>query len=173
MARAIHRLKESLQPSRFGHGPEISTLEYLAPHAGFEYALAMANLWLFEPLVKGEFSSDYRKDALHRTTTAVTIVEAGYKENVIPNEAKAVINHRIHPADNVMKVIDINKKIGKKKRCNEDDENRSQQFLFNRSERSRHIFFDRPDFPSDPYLSVRQPRDGLADSDKQRARGLP
>lgn len=57
--------------------------------------------------------SAHRKDALHRTTTAVTIVNAGYKENVIPNEAKATVNHRIHPADNVMKVMETNDEIGR------------------------------------------------------------
>ena len=60
LARAINNLKENLQPSRFGSGTEISTLEYLAPYAGFEYAMAMANLWLLEPLVRAEFSDDYR-----------------------------------------------------------------------------------------------------------------
>ena len=58
------------------------------------------------------FNTFFRQDALHRTTTAVTIMNAGYKENVIPNEATAVVNHRIHPADNVMKVLQNNEEIG-------------------------------------------------------------
>lgn len=35
-------------------------------------------------------------DAIMRTTTSVTIVKGGYKENVVPSYAEFVVNHRIH-----------------------------------------------------------------------------
>ena len=36
---------------------------------------------------------------------AVTIVEAGIKANVIPRKARALVNHRIHPADDIDDVV--------------------------------------------------------------------
>ena len=44
-------------------------------------------------------------DAIQRTTTAATIVKGGIKSNVLPSEASAVVNHRIHPADTIDSVI--------------------------------------------------------------------
>ena len=41
-----------------------------------------------------------------RTTTAVTIVSGGTKHNVLPNMAKAVVNHRIVPGDTVDSVYE-------------------------------------------------------------------
>jgi carboxypeptidase PM20D1 len=40
-----------------------------------------------------------------RTTTAVTIFEAGVKENVLPARARAVVNFRIHPNDSIDSVV--------------------------------------------------------------------
>jgi carboxypeptidase PM20D1 len=40
-----------------------------------------------------------------RTTTALTVFRAGAKENVLPCEATALVNHRIHPADSVDSVL--------------------------------------------------------------------
>jgi carboxypeptidase PM20D1 len=40
-----------------------------------------------------------------RTTTAVTIIEGGTKENVLPTEARAVVNFRILPGDSVAGVL--------------------------------------------------------------------
>ena len=50
-------------------------------------------------------SQDAGTDAIQRTTTAVTLVKAGIKDNVVPAEASALINHRIHPADDIHKVM--------------------------------------------------------------------
>ena len=43
--------------------------------------------------------------ALVRTTTAVTIFKSGEKKNVLPDEAVAYVNHRIHPDDDVAAVL--------------------------------------------------------------------
>jgi carboxypeptidase PM20D1 len=40
-----------------------------------------------------------------RTTTAVTIFEAGVKDNVIPSRARAVVNFRILPGDSIASVV--------------------------------------------------------------------
>jgi carboxypeptidase PM20D1 len=41
-----------------------------------------------------------------RTTTAVTIFQAGTKENVLPSRARAVVNFRILPGDGVAGVVE-------------------------------------------------------------------
>jgi carboxypeptidase PM20D1 len=44
-------------------------------------------------------------NAILRTTTAATILEGGVKDNVLPAHARAVINFRIKPGDNVGDVL--------------------------------------------------------------------
>jgi carboxypeptidase PM20D1 len=41
-----------------------------------------------------------------RTTTAVTIFQAGTKDNVLPSSARAVINFRILPGDRIATVVE-------------------------------------------------------------------
>jgi len=78
---------------------------YAAQHASFFFKFALTNLWITEPIVKLIFSADSETDAIQRTTTALTVVNAGFKENVVPAKANAVVNHRIHPADDVDEVL--------------------------------------------------------------------
>ena len=65
----------------------------------------MANLWLFGPLVKRILTMKPLTAVLVRTTSALTIFTAGTKNNVLPSEASAVVNHRIHPQDSIERVI--------------------------------------------------------------------
>ena len=109
MANAISRLEKHRHPSRFGTGPEYDTAAYSAYYASFGYKIALANLWLFSPIVSMIMASDSATDATQRTTTAVTIVEAGIKENVVPGEARFVVNHRIHTSDDIHTVLDYDK----------------------------------------------------------------
>jgi carboxypeptidase PM20D1 len=44
-------------------------------------------------------------NAMVRTTTAPTIFQAGAKDNVLPSQARAVINFRILPGDSVATVL--------------------------------------------------------------------
>uniref|UniRef100_A0A452IJL2 Peptidase M20 dimerisation domain-containing protein n=1 Tax=Gopherus agassizii TaxID=38772 RepID=A0A452IJL2_9SAUR len=46
-------------------------------------------------------------NALVRTTTAITLFNAGIKSNVIPPSAKATVNFRIHPSQKVEEVLEI------------------------------------------------------------------
>ncbi len=78
----------------------------MASHANFFYKMAMGNLWLTEPFVSMVFAADPDTDAVQRTTTALTMFDAGVKENVMPSEASAVVNHRLHPADDIKEVLE-------------------------------------------------------------------
>lgn len=44
-------------------------------------------------------------DSLQRTSTAVTIFEAGLKDNVLPSYGQFVVNHRIHSAQSCAEVL--------------------------------------------------------------------
>ena len=45
----------------------------------FLYKLGLANLWMLGDLVSGILGKDENTDAIQRTTTAITIVQAGFK----------------------------------------------------------------------------------------------
>ena len=60
------------------------------------------NPW-FSPIVSRLASMDNMMNAFMRTTTAITIVDAGFKNNVIPTTARAIIDHRIHPGFGIYK----------------------------------------------------------------------
>jgi carboxypeptidase PM20D1 len=80
-------------------------METMAPAMSFGRRLALANLWLFAPLVKQGLLAAPQTAAMVRTTTAPTIFQAGVKDNVLPPNAKAVVNFRIRPGETVDGVI--------------------------------------------------------------------
>ncbi len=71
----------------------------LAPEMPLGQRMALSNLWLFGPLIEGMLGKSATTNALLRTTTALTIVNAGNKENVLPGRAEAVVNFRLLPGD--------------------------------------------------------------------------
>jgi carboxypeptidase PM20D1 len=80
-------------------------LETLAPEMPFFQRLALSNLWLTSSLVVGGLEKHAETNALVRTTTAPTILEAGVKENVLPSTARAVVNFRILPGESIAEVM--------------------------------------------------------------------
>ena len=61
--------------------------------------VALSNLWLLGPVVEGMLAKGPSTNALMRTTTALTIVNGGNKENVLPGRADATVNFRLLPGD--------------------------------------------------------------------------
>lgn len=70
----------------------------------FPARIAGANLRLLERPVLARFTGDPRSAAVVRTTTAVTMVAGGTKANVLPTEARAVVNLRTLPGDSAAAV---------------------------------------------------------------------
>lgn len=105
LASVIHRLEENQMPARID-GATRKSFEYLAPEMPFGPRLLLTNLWLFDPVAERIFSGDPASNARIRTTTAATIMNAGVKENVLPHEARAVVNFRILPGDSVESVLE-------------------------------------------------------------------
>ena len=105
LARAIHRIEENPEPLRIGPTMEAS-LKSLAPGMGFTSQLAIANLWLFSPLVARSIGSTNSGRASLHTTRAATVFNAGIKDNVLPGRATATINLRLIAGDSVAHAIE-------------------------------------------------------------------
>lgn len=104
LAESIRKLEKNQMPGSFAD-PIISMFEYVGPEMQPHFKVIFANRWLFNGLLKKIFSAKYTTNSLLRTTTAVTMAEAGIKENVLPVEAKATVNFRILPEETIEDVI--------------------------------------------------------------------
>ncbi|XP_030077534.1 N-fatty-acyl-amino acid synthase/hydrolase PM20D1 [Microcaecilia unicolor] len=111
LAAAVSRLEQNPMPSLFGKGPELATFEQLATQFTFPLNIVMANLWLFAPVVGRILEWEPSTNALVRTTTAVTLFQAGVKANIIPPFANATVNFRIHPAQTVEEVLELTRAV--------------------------------------------------------------
>ncbi|CAK6439721.1 unnamed protein product [Pipistrellus nathusii] len=111
LAAAVSRLEQTPMPNMFGSGLLKITLQQLAKEFSFPVNVIFNNLWLFWPIVSRLMERDNISNALVRTTTAVTMFNAGIKVNVIPPVARATVNFRIHPAQTVQEVIKLAKDI--------------------------------------------------------------
>lgn len=78
-------------------GPGASMLEALAAAKGGTTRMAVANQWLFGPLLKRQIAAVPSTAAAFHTTIAPTMLEGSPKENVLPQTASALINYRIAP----------------------------------------------------------------------------
>jgi len=105
LAAAVARVEGSPFPPRLVT-PVKAMLEGVAPYAEFPTNLVLSNLWLTGSLVASQMTQDRTTNSFVRTTTAVTILRAGVKDNVIPQTAEAFINFRLLPGDTPEMVID-------------------------------------------------------------------
>jgi carboxypeptidase PM20D1 len=105
LASALHRLEANPMPGSLD-GTTRQMLEFVGPELSFPLRIALANLWLFGPLVERAFRGNPATDAMLRTTTAATIFRSGVKENVLPSAARAIVNFRILPGEGVDDVTD-------------------------------------------------------------------
>jgi len=110
LANAVSRLQA--EPLR-AHLSDASKAMFsrIGPLMPFSRRMVFANLWLFEPLLLRELSKQPGGNAVARTTTAVTMLNAGIKDNVIPSTAGAVVNFRLAPGDSSAWVISEVKRI--------------------------------------------------------------
>jgi carboxypeptidase PM20D1 len=104
LGAAVARLEQDQMPARLER-PTRQLFERIAPQFPFAQRAVFANLWLTRPLVVTKLESSPTTNAMVRTTTAATIFQAGEKENVLPSQARAVVNFRILPGDSVAEVM--------------------------------------------------------------------
>ena len=104
MSAALKRLDDQQLPGGI-QGVAGEMFDTLAPEMGGFTRVALANLWLFGPVVQKQLEGAASTNAMLRTTTALTIVNAGNKENVLPGRAEATVNFRILPGDTKEQVL--------------------------------------------------------------------
>ncbi len=110
LSRAVANLEEHPLPAKLDTSFE-QMLRGLAPEMPFFQKMVLSNLWLFNKIVLGRLTKDPLMSSMTRTTTAVTMFQAGIKDNVLPPEAKAVVNFRIIPGETPESVIEHVKKV--------------------------------------------------------------
>jgi carboxypeptidase PM20D1 len=81
-------------------------MSYLGSALPFFQRMLFANTWLFGGLLKKQLTKSKLLNAMIRTTTAPTIIEAGVKDNVLPGKAEAVVNFRLLPGDDLRTVYE-------------------------------------------------------------------
>src|ERR1700712_5152884 len=112
MAAALARLEDHRLPTQI-RGTVSQMFDTLAPEMSGFNRVALSNLWLFKPLLLREFEKTGPTEATIRTTTALTIFNAGDKDNVLPGNASATVNFRLIPGDTQASVIEhVRRTIG-------------------------------------------------------------
>jgi carboxypeptidase PM20D1 len=104
LSRAIVRVEDHPLPARID-GVTRETFDAIGPELPFGPRVLFANTWLFGPLLKQLFAGSATTNALIRTTTAVTLVGGGTKDNVLPSSAWALVNFRLLPGDSSRAVL--------------------------------------------------------------------
>ncbi len=105
MSAALAKLDRHRMPARL-QGTALEMLQTLAPEMNPVNRVVLSNLWLFKPLLLREFGKAPSTDALIRTTTALTIINAGNQDNVLPGRVDATVNFRLQPGDTEADVTD-------------------------------------------------------------------
>ncbi|MDM0057493.1 M20 family peptidase [Variovorax fucosicus] len=103
MSAALARLEANQMPGAI-QGVAGEMFGTLAPEMGGINRVMLSNLWLTGPLVAGQLAKSPSSNAMLRTTTALTIVRAGNKDNVLPGRAEAAVNFRVLPGDTLASV---------------------------------------------------------------------
>jgi len=110
LARAVDNVQSNPFPIEIDEA-DAANLRAIAGEMPFMQRLAAANLWLFGPLVKSSLSEPAYSAAQYRTTTAATVFNGGSKENILPQEARALINFRIHPRNTIDEIVARTRKL--------------------------------------------------------------
>ena len=98
LANAVARIEANPFPPRLVP-PVEAMLTALAPEMEQPERFIFENLWLSAPLVTRNMAGARITAPMVRTTTALTMFNAGVKENVVPQRAEARINFRLLPGD--------------------------------------------------------------------------
>jgi carboxypeptidase PM20D1 len=92
-------------------GPINDFIRYIGPEMPFYAKAIFANKWLLKGILLNIYKGSTSGNALVRTTTAPTIIQAGIKDNIIPTKAEAVVNFRILPGETSSDVLNHIEKV--------------------------------------------------------------
>ncbi|MCL2757061.1 MAG: M20/M25/M40 family metallo-hydrolase [Coriobacteriia bacterium] len=99
-ARLITLIEENPLPPRLTPSVEL-LLRNIAGELGFMIRMALANLWLFRPLILSILAKNPVTNAMIRSTFAVTMAQASDAPNVLPQTANITVNVRLLPGDTI------------------------------------------------------------------------
>lgn len=112
MSAALRRIEDEQLPAGI-RGVAKEMFETIAPEMSGFGRVALTNLWLFGPVVQGQLEKGASTNAMMRTTTALTVFNAGNKDNVLPGQAEATVNFRLLPGDTKAAVMEhVRQKAG-------------------------------------------------------------
>lgn len=104
LSRAVVKISEHGFPMKF-KGPFVQTFYALGDRLPTLAKMAVANDWLFGPLLVRQVGATPAGASGLHTTTAPTMLQGSPKENVLPDKAVARINYRILPGDTSDEII--------------------------------------------------------------------
>jgi carboxypeptidase PM20D1 len=103
LAQAITRLENHHMPAN----PEMvyGMFQSLGGYLSFGLRMAFANTWLLGKTIQKRLGSKPSTNAMMRTTSAVTMINGGVKDNILPSQVHSVVNFRLMPGDRIADVV--------------------------------------------------------------------
>jgi carboxypeptidase PM20D1 len=101
LSRAIVQIQERPFSRSVSGGPTREMLLALGPTMGGVGGFILSHPGVFGPIITGQLEGEEVGRALLGTTIAPTVIQGGTAENVLPQQAHALINLRLHPRDSV------------------------------------------------------------------------
>lgn len=98
LSKALVNIRKQQMPAHFTE-PANNMLQQIGPGLSFTTRMALANRWLFKPLLVSKFEQSNGTNASIHTTIVPTIINSGIKDNVVPTLATAIVNSRILPGE--------------------------------------------------------------------------
>lgn len=109
LSRAINRLEKNPMPARLEFVQP--TIRALLPHLPQPFRFFFGSLWLTGGIVKTVLAQQPTTNAMLRNTIAPTILQSGYKSNVLPEKASAILNCRLLPGQSSDDLLDYIRKV--------------------------------------------------------------
>lgn len=104
LARALVAVEDHPMPAAI-RSVAAQMFAAIAPEMHLFNRVMLSNLWLTGPLVRSQLEKGPSTNAMLRTTTALTVVQGGNKQNVLPGRAQALVNFRLLPGDSGESVL--------------------------------------------------------------------
>lgn len=104
LATALHNLRSVQMPFRLTDPVREFLQRVSGSSSSFLNKIALNNLWLFKSTIQNTLAATSEGEAMLRTTIVPTIIESGIRENVIPTNARAIVNSRILTGETTQQV---------------------------------------------------------------------
>lgn len=104
-AEAVDRIHAMPIQRSLEGGPALPMMRALADELPTMTRMAVANEWLFGPMLRQRMNADPAARALLGTSVAPTMINGGSRPNVMPAEVEAMINFRLHPRDTSEEIL--------------------------------------------------------------------